>query len=314
MSALRLARAATGRDLVVKFAGGYHGHATACSSRPDPGVATPGDPGQRRRPASRRRRRRSCCRSTTAAAVTAAFAAHAGRIAAVIVEPVGGQRRRHPAAARLPRAPARARRARDGALLIFDEVITGFRVGRGGAQARFGVAPDLTTLGKIIGGGMPIGAYGGRRRPDGPRRARRAGLPGGHAVRTPAVDGRRDRDARRADAAALRASSRRRGATPRGAASRTPPREAGATVAIARVGSLLTVFFRPSRAASTPPRRSTSDRAAFARFFGVDARPGVLLPPSPFEAWFLSMAHGARRDRRDARRPPRPAFAAMAAA
>jgi glutamate-1-semialdehyde 2,1-aminomutase len=174
-------------------------------------------------------------------------------------------------------------------LLVFDEVITGFRLGRGGAQARFGVTPDLTTLGKIIGGGMPIGAYGGRAdlmdlvAPAGP--VYQAGTLSGHPLSMAAGIATLKvlHDERYADlettAAALEAGLS-------DAAGR-----AGREVAITRVGSLLTVFFRP-----TPPVDATealaSDRAEYARFFGAMLDQGILLPPSQFEAWFVSMAHG----------------------
>ncbi len=194
MSAVRLARAATGRELIVKFAGGYHGHSDGLLAEAGSGVATLAIPGSA---------------GVTAAAaagtivlpfndrtaIAYAFAEHAGRIAAVVVEPVAAN------VGVIPPTPGfledlRSRTRADGALLIFDEVITGFRVGPGGAQARFGVEPDLTTLGKIIGGGMPIGAYGGRAEHHGARRPRRAGVPGRNPGRSPARDGGGDRDAR----------------------------------------------------------------------------------------------------------------------
>ena len=160
MSALRVARAATGRDLVVKFSGAYHGHSDGLLVEAGSGLATQAIAGSAGVP--------DAVAATAIVlpfndqrAMTAAFAAHAGEIAAVIVEPVVAN------AGVIPPAPGylehlRAVTSADGALLVFDEVITGFRLGSGGAQARFGVRPDLTTLGKIIGGGMPIGAYGGR--------------------------------------------------------------------------------------------------------------------------------------------------------
>ena len=263
--------------------------------------------------ASRRRRSRAApgvpdggrgdddraARTTTAAAVTPAFAAHAGRIAAVIVEPVaanvGRHRRRRPGFLEHLRELTRA----DGALLIFDEVITGFRVGRGGAQARFGVQPDLTTLGKIIGGGMPIGAYGGRARPDGARRAGRAGLPG--RARCPAIRCRWPPGSRRWRAR-RRALRRARGRRPRagdgpasrgrrgpGDVSRRPRRLAADASSSGR------------RAPLDAADALAADRAAFARFFGSMLDAGVLLPPSPFEAWFLVAGPRPRRDRGDAR-------------
>jgi len=160
MSALRLARAATGRDLVVKFAGAYHGHSDGLLVEAGSGLATQAIAGSAGVP--------DAVAATTIVlpyndlgAVSLAFAGHRGRIAAVIVEPVAAN------TGIVAPAPGflehlRETTAADGALLVFDEVITGFRVGRGGAQERFGIEPDLTTLGKIIGGGMPIGAYGGR--------------------------------------------------------------------------------------------------------------------------------------------------------
>ena len=183
----------------------------------------------------------------------------------------------------------RAECDRVGALLIFDEVITGFRVGPGGAQARYGVRPDLTTLGKIIGGGMPIGAYGGRRdvmalvAPSGP--VYQAGTLSGHALSMAA--GIATLDALTEDSyLALEATGEDLEVGLRNAA-----RDAGRTIAISRVGSLLTVFFL-----AEPPTDAAealgSDREAYAAFFGAMLDDGVLLPPSPFEAWFVSLAHG----------------------
>jgi len=287
MSALRVARAATGRDLVVKFAGAYHGHSDGLLVEAGSGLATQAIAGSAGVP--------EAVAATAivlpyndAGAVSEAFAAQPGRIAAVIVEPVVAN------AGVIPPAPGFLQHLRDvtradGALLVFDEVITGFRLGRGGAQAWFGVTSDLTTLGKIIGGGMPIGAYGGRTdlmdlvAPAGP--VYQAGTLSGHPLSMAAgiatlaeLD-----DARyatlEASAAAL-ATGLTEAAT-----------SAGREVAVARVGSLLTVFFR-----SAPPvdaaEALASDRAAYARFFGAMLDQGILLPPSQFEAWFVSMAHG----------------------
>jgi len=160
MSALRLARAATGRDLIVKFAGGYHGHADGLLVEAGSGVMTNAIPGSAGVPEATAAQT-IVLPYNDPSSVTLAFAEHKGRIAAVIVEPVAAN------IGIVPPAPGFLEHLRettraDGAVLIFDEVITGFRVGPGGAQARFGIEPDLTTLGKIIGGGMPIGAYGGR--------------------------------------------------------------------------------------------------------------------------------------------------------
>ena len=287
MSALRLGRAATGRTLLLKFAGGYHGHIDGLLVEAGSGVATQAIPGSAGVP------------DATAAqtlvlpyndpsSVTLAFAEHPGQIAVVIVEPVAANVGVIAPAADFLEHLRETTRA-DGALLIFDEVITGFRIGPGGAQARFGIRPDLTTLGKIIGGGMPIGAYGGRAdlmeliAPVGP--VYQAGTLAGHplsmaagiatlAALTP------DRYLALDEAAARLALSLAAAAA-----------DASRDVAISRVGSLLTVFFRPT-APLDGAEALTSDRAAYARFFGAMLDRGILLPPSQFEAWFISMAHG----------------------
>ena len=287
MSALRLARAATGRELIVKFAGGYHGHADGLLVEAGSGVMTNAIPGSAGVPEATAAQT-VVLPYNDPSSVTRAFDEHKGRIAAVIVEPVAAN------IGIVPPAPGflehlRERTRADGTVLIFDEVITGFRVGPGGAQAHFGIRPDLTTLGKIIGGGMPIGAYGGRAdlmklvAPAGP--VYQAGTLSGHPLSMAA--GIATLAALDADRyTALEEVARTLAAGLDAAA-----REAGRTVTVSRVGSLLTVFFRP-----TPPidaaEALASDRAAFARFFGAMLDRGILLPPSQFEAWFVSMAHG----------------------
>ena len=286
MSAIRLARGATGRDLVVKFAGGYHGHGDSLLVDAGSGLATlamPGSAGVTEGAA----RDTIVVPFNDPAAIATAFEAFPQQIACVIAEPV---------IANVGVIPPdngyleflRDLTASNGALLIFDEVITGFRVARGGAQERFGVRPDLTTLGKVIGGGMPVGAYGGRAdlmrqiAPEGP--VYQAGTLSGHPLAmaagaatldllTPALYEGLERTGARLEAGLRQAAD-----------------EAGRKVAISRVGSLLTVFFRP-----TAPRNGAealaSDRDAFARFFGAMLDEGVLLPPSQFEAWFLGAEH-----------------------
>jgi glutamate-1-semialdehyde 2,1-aminomutase len=287
MSALRLARGATGRDLVVKFAGGYHGHSDGLLAEAGSGIATLALPGSAGVPA------------TVAAAtivvpyndldaVRLAFEGHPDRIAAIIVEPVAAN------VGIIPPDPGfleglRTLTTAHGALLIFDEVITGFRVAHDGAQGRYGVRPDLTVLGKIIGGGLPVGAYGGRRdlmdlvAPLGP--VYQAGTLSGHPL-TMAAGAATLRRLGPDRYLELVASGAALESGLRGAAA-----DAGAPVSIARVGALLTVFFRPE-----PPRSYAEagecDRAAFARFFGAMLDAGILLPPSQFEAWFISLAHG----------------------
>ena len=286
MSALRLARGATGRDLVVKFAGGYHGHSDGLLVEAGSGLATLAMPGSAGVPAQ--------VASATIVVpindldgVRSAFERHPDQIAAVILEPVAAN------VGVIAPAPGfldglRALTSANGALLIFDEVITGFRVAHGGAQARYGIRPDLTVLGKIVGGGMPVGAYGGRRdlmaliAPEGP--VYQAGTLSGHPLTMAA------------GAATLAhlddaAYERLEGA---GAALEAGLWEAaagaGRKVAVGRVGSLLTVFFREGLPTTTDEAMA-SDRDAYARFFGAMLDAGVLLPPSQFEAWFLSLAH-----------------------
>jgi glutamate-1-semialdehyde 2,1-aminomutase len=287
MSAVRLARAATGRDLVVTFSGAYHGHSDGLLVQAGSGVATQAIAGSAGVPAA-------IAGLTVVlpfndpSAVTLAFATHPGRIAAVVVEPVVAN------SGVIPPVPGFLEHLRettraDGALLVFDEVITGFRLGRGGAQARFGIRPDLTTLGKVIGGGLPIGAYGGRRSlmdlvaPAGP--VYQAGTLSGHPLAMAAglatlAELTPERYVALEDAATGLADGLADAAA-----------EVGATASVVRAGPLLTVFFR-AEAPLDGADALTSDRAAFARFFGAMLDRGVLLPPSPFEAWFPSMAHG----------------------
>jgi glutamate-1-semialdehyde 2,1-aminomutase len=287
MSALRVARAATGRDLIVKFAGAYHGHSDGLLAEAGSGIATHGIPGSAGVP--------DAIAGLTIvlpwndeAAVATALEAHAGRIAAVIAEPVIAN------AGVIPPQPGYLEYLREvtrahGTLLVFDEVITGFRLGPGGAQERFGIRPDLTTLGKVIGGGMPIGAYGGRAdlmdlvAPSGT--VYQAGTLSGHPLSMAAGVA----TLRQLDGAAYYRLERSGSALEAGlldvAAAAARP------VAVTRAGSLLTLFFRDGS-----PRDGAeameSDREAFSRFFAAMLDRGILLPPSPFEAWFLSLAHG----------------------
>ncbi|HZC31880.1 MAG TPA: glutamate-1-semialdehyde 2,1-aminomutase [Candidatus Bathyarchaeia archaeon] len=307
MSALRLARAATDRDLVVKFAGAYHGHSDGLLVEAGSGLATQAIAGSAGVP--------DAIAATTIVlpynnrgAVTRAFGEHLGRIAAVIVEPVvanSGIIAPAPGFLEHLRETTRA----DGALLVFDEVITGFRVGRGGAQERFGIAPDLTTLGKIIGGGMPIGAYGGRAdvmalvAPAGPMY--QAGTLSGHPLSMAAgiatlAQLTPDRYVALEDTATELAEGLAEAAT-----------ASGRAVAVARIGPMLTVFFLPALPMDGAVALA-SDRAAYARFFGSMLDQGVLLPPSQFEAWFPSMAHG-RAEIDTTIAAARAAFAEMAA-
>ena len=287
MSALRLARAATGRDLVVKFAGGYHGHADALLAAAGSGVATLALPGSAGVP-------RGAVADTlvlpynSAGAVAEAFVVHGERIAAVIVEPVAGNMG---CVAPVPGFLQELRRVtrESGALLVFDEVMTGFRVAYGGAQLLYGVEPDLTCLGKVIGGGLPVGAYGGARAlmeqvaPLGPvyQAGTLSGNPLAMAAGIAVLDRLRTGDAyTRLEALGGRL----------GDGLRTAAVAASVPCAVNRVGSMLTVFLGVELVDSYADARR-SDLGGFARVHRAWRDAGVLWPPSQFEAAFLSTAH-----------------------
>jgi glutamate-1-semialdehyde 2,1-aminomutase len=287
MSALRVARAATGRDMLLKFDGCYHGHADSFLVRAGSGVATLGLPNSPGVPDV-----------LAALTITAPFnderateallRVYSGRVAAIIVEPVVGN------AGFIPPDPAflpalRRLAHEHGALLIFDEVMTGFRVAPGGAAELFGVTPDLTTLGKVIGGGLPVAAYGGRRdlmeqvAPSGP--VYQAGTLSGNPLAmaaglatltalTPAVH----------DAIARRTRALVEGL--RGIAARR-----GVPFTADSAGSMFGFFFRAEPVRSYADAR-TADVELFRRFFHAALDRGVYLAPSAFEAGFVSAAHG----------------------
>ena len=288
MSALRLARAATGRDLVLKFEGCYHGHADGLLAAAGSGVATfalPDSPGV---PAA-------FAAQTLLApyndldAVAARFEAHPEAIACVIVEPIAGNMGLIEPVAGFLRA-LRELCDHHGALLLFDEVITGFRVGRGGVQERFGVSPDLTALGKVIGGGLPVGAYGGARElmermaPAGDvyQAGTLSGNPLAMAAGIATLDALADHAApyQRLDELGARLEAGLVAAA----------RATGVPLAVSRVGSALTPFFLDSTPRDYDGARA-ADLGAFARFHRAMLERGVLLPPSQFETWFLSLAH-----------------------
>jgi len=289
MSAVRVARAATKRDRIIKFEGCYHGHADAFLVQAGSGALTlgvPTSPGVTRGAAA----------DTVLASyndlesVHRAFDTHRGEIAAIIVEPIAGNMGLVPPADGFLAALREVADAH-GALLVFDEVISGFRASPGGAQALAGVRPDLTILGKIIGGGLPVGAYGGRAdlmalvSPAGP--VYQAGTLSGNPLAMAAGLWSLDRLTPKLyrDLAAL---GRRLAAGLAGAA-----RDAGVPLQVNAFGSLLTPFFsdRPVR----DYRSATgADTNRYARFFRGMLERGVYPPPSQFEAWFLSAAHTAR--------------------
>jgi len=296
MSAVRVARAFTGRDRIVKFAGCYHGHGDAFLVKAGSGATTLGVPTSPGVPAAAAADT-LLARYNDLASVDALMETHAGRIAAIIVEPIAGNMGVvAPSDGFLP--GLRALTMRHGALLIFDEVISGFRASAGGAQAIFGVTPDLTCLGKIIGGGLPVGAYGGRAAimdlvaPAGP--VYQAGTLSGNPM---------------AMTAGLWALARltpslyrdlaRRGAM-LAAGLADAARAAGVRLQVNAFGSVLTPFFTDA-----PVRDYDSALAAntgaYATFFGGMLARGIYPPPSQFEAWFLSAAHTDRHVRQTIR-------------
>jgi glutamate-1-semialdehyde 2,1-aminomutase len=287
MSALRVARGFTGRSKVVKFEGCYHGHADLLLVSAGSGVATLGIPGSPGVPEGTVGDT-IVVRYNDVAALEAVAAEHGADLAAVIVEPVVGNMgcvAPHPGYLEALRAIT----ARVGALLIFDEVMTGFRVAKGGAQELYGIQPDLTCLGKIIGGGLPVGAYGGRAdvmdcvAPVGP--VYQAGTLSGNPLAMAA--GCAALDALEADGfyERLEALSARLEAGLRRAAER-----AKGPVTLQRVGSMITAFFGPGPIVDWPSAKAC-DTARFGRFFNTMLDHGIYLPPAQFEAAFVSIAH-----------------------
>ena len=288
MSALRLARAFTGREKIVKFIGAYHGHADMLLVQAGSGAATLGLPDSPGVPAAVTAATLSCAYNDLRGAGRI-FEQNRGQIAAVIVEPVAGNMGVVlPDEGFLPGLRDLTRQ--DGALLVFDEVLTGFRVHLGGAQARYGVTPDLTVLGKVIGGGLPVGAYGGRRdimklvAPAGPMYqagtlsgnplAMTAGIATLTELSRPGAWDRLETAARElADGLSREAKA------------------AGIPLQTAHAGSLFGAFFsaQPVRDWDSAKR---SDTAAFARWFRGMLGQGIYLAPSQFEAGFVSTAHG----------------------
>ena len=286
MSAIRVARAATDRELVVKFSGGYHGHADHLLAEAGSGVATMAVPGSPGVPAA--------FTDLTLVlpyndppSVEALFAARGARIAAVIVEPVAGNMG---VVAASPDFLGGLRRLTEahGAILIFDEVMTGFRLGLGGAQELVGIQPDMTCLGKVIGGGLPLAAYGGRAElmrwvaPEGP--VYQAGTLSGNPLAT---------------AAGLATLGQLVGDPPYArldqaggwiqSALEDAARNAGRPLTVNRVGSMLTPFFTSGAVVDFETARA-ADREAYARFFHALLEVDVMVPPSQFEAWFVSTA------------------------
>jgi glutamate-1-semialdehyde 2,1-aminomutase len=287
MTAIRLARAATGRDSIIKFDGGYHGHADTLLVQAGSGVLTQGIPGSPGVPQAIAGLTLSLPYNNLEA-VHQAVDQYAGKIAAIIVEPVAGNM------GVVPPAPGflqglRQVCDRHEIVLIFDEVITGFRVAWGGAQQKYGVIPDLTCLGKVIGGGLPVGAYGGRRNLmaqmapvgsvyqagtlSGNPLAVAAGLATLKILQEPGVYEKLEDKGRLVEEQVL-----------------TLARQTGLNLCCNRVGSMFTLFFTAGPVTGLAGAQ-TSDTGRFQRFFQDMLAQGIYLPPSQFEAWFLSLAH-----------------------
>ncbi len=287
MASVRLARAATGRDLILKFEGCYHGHADSFLVKAGSGVATLGLPDSPGVPAALARLTVTVPFNDLAA-VEDVFRRRGAEIAAIIVEPYVGN------AGFIPPVPEfhpvlRALCDRHGALLIFDEVMTGFRVAAGGAQERLGVRPDLTTLGKIIGGGLPIGAYGGRAdlmrlvAPEGP--VYQAGTLSGNPLAMAAGLA----TLRETDRAGFYEALERRTAR-LVAGIGDAARRHGVPVTLGHAGSMWSVYFTAGPVRSFAQAQG-SDTGLFARWHRTALARGIFLAPSAFEAGFVSSAH-----------------------
>ncbi len=288
MSALRVARGVTGRDKVIKFAGNYHGHvdsllvaagsAAATLGVPDSPGVTSGTGGDT-----------IVLEYNDCQAVTNAFSQHSGEIAAVILEPVVGNMGCVPPTMEFLKT-LREETANQDSILIFDEVMTGFRIAFGGAQQRFGITPDMTTLGKIVGGGMPLGAYGGR------GDIMDQVLPAGKIFQAGTLSG---------NPVAVAA-----GSTTLRLLKEDPPyeyleklggrlaeglgraaNEAGIDHQVQRVGSMMTLFFRGGPVSQWTGGADQCDRQQYGRYFWGMISEGIYMPCSQFEALFLSRAH-----------------------
>jgi len=289
LSAIRLARGATGRSAVLKFEGCYHGHGDSFLVKAGSGVETLGLPDSPGVPDALARLTLTAPYNDLSA-VEAIFAERGQELACVILEPVVGNM------GLLPPAPGflqglQALCRKHGALLIFDEVMTGFRLAKGGAQERYGITPDLTTFAKVVGGGLPLGAYGGRRdlmsqiAPEGPvyqagtlsgnPLAVAAGLATLRALGEPGVYEQLEQTSAQLEQILVGEA-----------------RAAGIPFTFNRVGSMWTLFFCEGPVTDYASAKR-ADTGRFGRFFHAMLQEGVYLPPSQFEASFVSLAHGA---------------------
>jgi len=290
MSALRVARAATGRKMIIKFEGCYHGHADGLLVKAGSGVATFGIPGSAGVPEEIARLTHALPYNDVAA-VESAFDAHPDEIAAIILEPVVGN------AGCIPPAPGylaalRSLASREGALLIVDEVMTGFRIALGGAVERYSIDADLITLGKIVGGGLPVGVFGGKRKymdllaPLGPvyQAGTLSGNPLAMAAGIATISHLQQHAAEIYPQLAAKSEAVAEGVAAEAA------RE-GVSLTLNRVGAMWTWFFTDGPV-NNYDEAAKSDTAAFGRFHRAMLDQGIWLPPSQFEAAFLGTAHG----------------------
>lgn len=287
MSAIRLARGYTGRDMIVKFSGNYHGHVDSLLVAAGSAAATlsvPNSPGV----TAGTTQDTIICQYNDPQGLKETFAKHGAKIAAVILEPVVGNMGVVVPSSEFLTA-LRSLTSEFGAVLIFDEVMTGFRVAYGGAQSLFGITPDLTTMGKIVGGGLPLGAFGGKREimkhvlPSG--KIYQAGTLSGNPVATasgaatlrllkkPGTYERLEELGARLEAGLRKISS-----------------EVGVATTIQRVGSMLTLFFCDGPVVDWPTA-SKADTKAYSKYFWSLIDQGVYMPCSQFEALFISLAH-----------------------
>ena len=287
MSALRLARAYTKRDKIIKFDGCYHGHADMLLVQAGSGVATLGLPDSPGVPAN-------TVKDTLVAdfnnleSIEALFKKYPDQIAAIIVEPVAGNMGVVPPVKGFLEG-LRAITSREGSVLIFDEVMTGFRVHKGGAQTLYNIKPDLTTLGKVIGGGLPVGAYGGKRKImqmvapvglmyqagtlSGNPLAMSAGIAALSLIRGEECWEKLEQAAGRLEAGILSAA-----------------KHAGVPIQQTRVGTMFTTFFSETKPVDWNSVK-TADKIRFGNFFQKMLENGVYLAPSQFEAGFISITH-----------------------
>ncbi|MFW5699502.1 MAG: glutamate-1-semialdehyde 2,1-aminomutase [Bacteroidota bacterium] len=289
MSAIRLARGVTGKEIIVKFAGCYHGHADSFLIKAGSGAMTlglPDSPGVTKETAKNTLR----AEFNDIESVKALFDAHGTNIAGVIVEPIAGNMGVVPPSTEFLH-DLRDVCDKNNSILIFDEVMTGFRVSAGGAQSLYGVTPDITTLGKIIGGGLPVGAYGGKLEimsqlaPEGP--VYQAGTLSGNLLAMnagyttlkilhdiPAIYDELEKKSARLEEGFLKNI-----------------RKSGIKATINRVGSMMTLFFNEAGKVTNYTDASKSDTRMYSKYFGKSLEAGVYLAPSQFEAMFISIMH-----------------------